>query len=229
MARFLQESGPIMSLGYEVSVQTITIGNHPFVIRGLTDRQQSGEPDERCKAAGICDASWPIFGMVWPSGMILADVMDNYPFHKLRVLEVGCGLGLASMVSHRQGADITASDYHPVAETFMDENLLLNHMKPLQFALVDWKKFHTTLGKFDLIIGSDVLYEPNHPKLLAGFIDRHAADNSRVIIVDPGRRQRLDFSKRMLANGYSQVPHPLNAALADRIEFKGKVMEFTRA
>ncbi len=218
-----------MALGYQVIFQTVTIGARAFEIRGLKDRQQFADPDGECKKAGICDASWPLFGVLWPSAIVLADLMDVHPTRGLRVLEVGCGLGLASLVSHGHGADITASDYHPVAETFMDENLLLNRLLPIRFARLDWKKIHTALGKFDLIIGSDVLYEPDHPKWLAGFIDRHMADNGRVIIVDPGRRQRLDFSKRMVKNGFTQVPHAVNAALAARLDFTGKVMEYTRA
>lgn len=215
--------------GYEVAIESITIGTRAFSIRGLKDNQQFFDPDNICKKAGICDASWSIFGHVWPSGIMLADVIDRYPLTGLRVLEVGCGLGLASLVSHHHGADITATDYHPDAAKFMDENLLLNQLLPIKFECVDWKTLNNSLGKFDLIIGSDVLYDPNHPKLLAGFIDRHADHDCTVLIVDPGRRQRLEFSKRMVINGFALTPHPLNHVLADSLEFKGRVLEYSRA
>jgi hypothetical protein len=43
-----------------------------------------------------------------------------------RILEVGAGLALASLVVHRRGGDITASDYHPLIPDFLKENLRLN-------------------------------------------------------------------------------------------------------
>jgi predicted nicotinamide N-methyase len=117
---------------------------------------------------------------------MLADTMDAYPTDGLRILEVGCGLGLASLVVHNHGADITASDYHPLAETFMLKNIGLNNFAPIKFEVTNWAKIDNSLGKFDLIIGSDVLYEPNHPMLLANFIERQASGNCKVIIVDSG-------------------------------------------
>jgi len=218
-----------MAVGYQVKFETITIGKHPFEIRSLKDRQQYDDPVGESKKAGVSPASWPLFGVVWPSGVMLADVMDTYPTNGLRILEVGCGLGLASMVVHNHGADITASDYHPMAEQFMDKNIALNKFAPMKFAIIDWCKIDKNLGKFDLIIGSDVLYEPNHPATLAKFVERHAGENCKVIIVDPGRRQRTEFTKRMIDNGYSLVPHIVNAVLAASLEFTGKVLVYTRA
>jgi len=217
-----------MAVGYQVKFDTVTVGKTPFEIRSLRDRQQYDDPEGVSKKAGVSPASWPLFGVIWPSGMMLADVMDDYPVKGIRILEVGCGLGLASLVIHNHGANITASDYHPMAEKFMHKNIDLNKFAPIKFQIIDWAKIDNTLGRFDLIIGSDVLYEPNHPAILANFIERHAGEQCKVIIVDPGRRQRTEFSKRMVVNGYSLIPHIVNAVLADSLEFKGKVLVYTR-
>jgi predicted nicotinamide N-methyase len=217
-----------MAVGYQVKFETITVGKRPFEIRSLKDRQQYDDPAGESKKAGVSAASWPLFGVVWPSGMMLADIMDTYPADGLRILEVGCGLGLASLVMHSHGADITASDYHPMAEKFMDKNIDLNKFAPIKFEVINWATIDNSLGKFDLIIGSDVLYEPNHPLLLANFIERHADGNCKVIIVDPGRRQRTEFTRRMVENGYSLIPGVINGVLADSLEFKGKVLVYTR-
>jgi len=213
---------------YQVKVETVTIGDHAFEMRSLKDRQQYDDPDKIAHKAGVSAASWPLFGVVWPSGIMLADVMDSYPLAGLRVLEVGCGLGLASLVAHRHGADITASDYHPLAAQFIAHNSKLNQLASLDFKCINWKTIDRELGLFDLIIGSDVLYEPNHPALLSHFIERHAANDSTVIIVDPGRRQRMEFSKRMIENGFALIPHLVNAVLAATLEFKGKVLVYRR-
>lgn len=217
-----------MPAGYQVKFENITIGTQVFEIRSLKDRQQYFDPDKTAHKAGISSASWPLFGVLWQSGIMLADVIDSYPLAGLRMLEVGCGLGLASLVAHRHGADITASDKHPLAKEFLKKNVSINEMAPLKFEQIDWAEIDPGLGKFDLIIGSDVLYEPDHPRLLSRFIERHAADGCVIIVVDPGRRQRMEFSKRMVENGYALVSRPLNVALAERLDFKGKVLVYRR-
>lgn len=217
-----------MAADYQVALQTINVGGHDFEIRSLKDRQQYSDPEQIAKKAGVPLASWPLFGVIWPSGVMLADVMNDYPMQGLRILEVGCGLGLPSLVAHHHGADITASDYHPLAEEFMEKNATLNHLSPVRFQIINWSRIDSSLGKFDLIIGSDILYEPDHPRILCRFIERHAADNCTIIMVDPGRRQRMEFSKRMIDNGFALIPHLVNAVLAASMEFKGKVLVYTR-
>jgi len=217
-----------MAADYQVALQTIHIGGSDFEIRSLQDRQQYSDPDDIAKKAGVSAAAWPLFGVIWPSGIMLADVMNDYPMQGLRILEVGCGLGLPSLIAHHRGADITASDYHPLAEEFMEKNATLNHLSPVRFQIINWNRIDASLGKFNLIIGSDILYEPDHPRILCRFIERHAEDNCTIIMVDPGRRQRMEFSKRMIDNGFALIPHLVNAVLAASMDFKGKVLVYTR-
>lgn len=213
---------------YEVKFETVRVGKDDYVIRSLKDRQQFYDPDGRYENAGVSPASWPLFGVMWPSAMILAEIIDTYELEKLRVLEIGCGLALASLVAHRRGANITATDYHPLAGTFLAENLILNRFPPLRFETGNWSGINPALGKFDLIIGSDVLFEPNHPELLSTFIHRHASDDARIIIVDPGRKLHTKFTKLMLALGYACTQERVQTELAVRIGFKGKVLTYTR-
>ena len=50
--------------------------------------------------------------------------MQGWDLREQRVLEIGCGQGLASMAIHRRLGDVTASDCHPPTETFLHANLL---------------------------------------------------------------------------------------------------------
>ena len=94
------------------------------------------------------------------------------------------------------GVDITASDYHPLAREFLDENVLSNELLPIQYVTGNWETENPLLGKFDLIIGSDVLYEPAHAELVSNFIDTHSSTGVEVIIVDPNRGNRSSFTKK---------------------------------
>jgi predicted nicotinamide N-methyase len=190
-------------VSYEVDTVSYRVGDHDYRLRTLRDRQQFSDPEGVAERAGVAPASWPLFGIVWPSGHALAEAMSTFPVEGKRILEVGCGIGLSSLVLWRRKADITASDYQPLAEEFLQFNAALNDLPPLPFHVADWGRPHPALGRFDLIIGADILYERGQPALLAGFLERHAQPRCEVVIADPGRRQWSEFSRLMAAQGYT--------------------------
>jgi predicted nicotinamide N-methyase len=168
----------------------------------LSDRQQFADPDGHSARLGISSAQWSLFGQVWPSGRLLAQAMQRYEFEGKRILELGCGIGLASLVLTRRGAIVVASDIHPLAEPFLAYNAALNALPALHFRQMRWDTPLPTLGRFDLIIASDVLYEPDHAALLAGVVARHAADGAEVLVTDPGRGNSGRFSRKMADQGF---------------------------
>lgn len=213
---------------YQVKFETLAIGDRDYRIRSLLDRQQYSDPDGTAERAGIPPAMWPIFGLVWPAGVFLAQTMATFAQPGKRILEVGCGLALASLVLHHRGADISSTDLHPQAANFLRENLRLNLLPPLVHHAGSWSDTIPQLGSFDLIIGSDLLYEPEHPGLLANFIDRHAHDRAEVIIVDPGRGYHNKFGREMKALGYRHETEwsdrqPVRASLRH-----GRVLNYRR-
>lgn len=189
--------------GYQVKHETHVLGTSSFEIRSLLDRQQYADPDGAAEAAGISSASWPLFGMVWPSSRMLADAMQTHHLAGQRILEIGCGLALASLVLHRRHGDITASDCHPLTAAFLAENVRLNALPHLKYQTGHWGRDNLALGEFDLIIASDVLYERDQPETLSNFIDRHSSAHVHVIVLDPDRGNRSGFCRRMVALGYS--------------------------
>ncbi len=186
-----------------VRYQTIEFGITDLHICSLFDRLQFEDKDGEAKRLGISSATWPLFGVVWPSSCVLAELMCCYKIEGRRILEVGCGIGLASLILNHRGADITATDYHPEAERFLARNVGLNHGEDIPFVRADWTKEDCGMGMFDLIVGSDLLYEEEHSEDLSNFIDRHSREQCEVIIIDPGRKQRTRFSKKMEALGYA--------------------------
>jgi predicted nicotinamide N-methyase len=223
--------------GYEVKVQTLAIGGAADLqIRSLFDNDQFADPAGAAEALGISPAQWPLFGQVWPSGLHLAAAMAVRPLTDgERILEIGCGLALASLVCHRRGAEVTASDIHPLAGAFLLENLRLNALAPMRYCHGDWSEDAAAAeggapkvqGRFDLIIGSDVLYERDGGGALAAFIERHALPRCELLIVDPNRGNRSAFAKRMAGLGFGFSETLLSAA-AGRAEYRGRLMRFVR-
>ena len=125
---------------YHTKTQAIEIaGVKDLVIRSLLDRQQFYDPQGAASRLGICSASWSLFGMLWPSSIHLASALALRPINtNEKILEIGCGLALASLVAHRREANITASDHHPKAKKFLQNNLKLNNLPKLPFRHCQW-------------------------------------------------------------------------------------------
>lgn len=79
-----------MALPLRVRYQTIEFGKTDIHLCTLPDKQQFSDPDDVALKLGISSAMWPIFGVVWPSGMVLAHYMSDYKTHGKRILEIGC-------------------------------------------------------------------------------------------------------------------------------------------
>ena len=251
--------------GYLTKQECIAIsGVADLHIRSLLDNQQFSDPQGLGALVGISAATWPLFGLLWPSGAELAARMGQRPVTEgERILEIGCGLGLASLVGHRRGADMTASDCHPLAGLFLANNLRLNGLAPMKYRHGLWGEVahpappadgsphlpasapgvqavedsgHTAndgsvdvSGRFDLIMGSDVLYERDDSGGLARFIEDHTLPSAEVWIVDPHRGNRTAFNRRMADLGFD-----LNEQRLDRLAtplqtaYRGRMLTYRR-
>lgn len=235
-----------MTRGYRTKQEHVAIpGVEGLEIRSLLDRQQFHDPRGHAERLGISSASWPLFGLLWPSGIELAARLALRPVTPgERILELGCGLALASLVGHRRGADVTASDRHPLAASFLAANVKLNHLGPLRYRHGHWDvasaastrtgtgagpgRFEVR-GSFDLIIGSDLLYESDSRGVLAAAIARHASPTAEVWIVDPDRAHRAPFHRRMAAEAFTLREELLGRpATSDGPAFKGRLLVYRR-
>jgi predicted nicotinamide N-methyase len=228
--------------GYSTKHERVAVaGVDDLSIVSLRDRLQFFDPHGDAARLGISSAAWPLFGVTWPSGVYLATLLASRPVtpHE-RVLEIGCGLALASLVGHRRGADVTASDRHPLAEAFLKGNLQANGLAPMKYRHGNWtppplpERADATLtqdlvGAFDLIIGSDVLYERDPAGDLARFIDRHSAPSVEVWIVDPNRGNRAAFSAQMAGRGFSVSEDKFACPpAAGAAAFQGRLLTYRR-
>jgi predicted nicotinamide N-methyase len=232
--------------GYLTRQQAVAVaGAADLVMRSLLDREQFSDPLGVAARQGISSAAWPMFGLLWPSGAQLAARIASRPMQAgERLLEVGCGLALASLVGHRRGSDVTASDCHPLTGAFLAENLRLNDLAPMKYRHGHWAGRlpdglpaddpSIVQGRFDLIFGSDLLYDRDAGIALAGFIERHASARAEVWIVDPDRGNRPVFNRLMSARGFELVEERLDTR-ADSLgaaplpAYRGRLLSYRRA
>lgn len=206
-----------MSLRYRY--QKYEIGNVDIRLQVLRDLSQFSDTDVN---------AFPLFGIVWASSEVLARLMRGYEVSGKRILEVGCGMALVSHLLNARGADITAMDIHPMAGKLLNANTELNRASPIPYVNASWGDDSHGLGQFDLIVGSDILYEPKHVITLAPFLDKHARIRSEVLIVDPNRGQSEDFEKAMSDIGFSRESYQPEFTDHLGVAYKGWVHRYFR-
>lgn len=209
--------------------QTRDFGEYDIHYRALRNRQEYDDRSGEAEALGISPASWPLFGVVWQSGEVLAKLMADYDIANRRILEVGCGVGLASLVLNKRLADISATDIHPSANHNLRYNTRLNNDRDIPFLRTAWEdRRDDDFGLFDLIIGSDVLFEPDHAEKLAEFIELYARPTCEMVLVDAGRGLVPAFTRGMQAHHYTRERLDDIAPFTDPDTFKGKIQRYRR-
>jgi len=134
----------------------------------------------------------PYFGVIWPSARALATFMSERKatFSKGIGIEVGCGLGLPSILASKLGATMFASDFHPDVGMWVQRNANLNQVK-LQYAEWNWTQENPPepilYHHYDFVLASDVLYEQRHPDDLARALARLVHPKGSIYLSDPGR------------------------------------------
>ena len=88
--------------------EAIDIGGARFVL------ERPAEPESLIDEGAFADDEFlPYWAERWPSGIALAEHLAAHDLRGARVLEIGCGLGLPSLVAARLGADVVATDWSP--------------------------------------------------------------------------------------------------------------------
>lgn len=207
--------------------QTIEFDNVDIHLRTLKDTQQFFDKNNEAKNLGINSSSWSLFGVLWPSSLILANYIFKTNTNSKRILEIGCGIGLSSLLLNHLDENITATDYHPEVKSFLLKNTELNNDEEIPFHRLAWEDDTLkSLGKFDIIIGSDLLYQQDHSILLANFINKYANNTCEVIIVDPSRGNHSKFKKAMINSGF--LYEKINTLEYTKEPYKGSIHKYKK-
>lgn len=153
----------------------------------------------------------PHFGVLWPAAVALSEhLVASGGVSGRSVLELGCGLAVPSIIAQKAGARrVVATDRHPLVPFFLARNAAANGVHGIACHDLDWR--HPVpaqpalpfLEDMDLIIGSDLLYEPWQPGALASLLARIVPPDGDVVIADPGRRYVDRFVSQLEAEGFS--------------------------
>jgi predicted nicotinamide N-methyase len=158
----------------------------------------------------VCPADWeqlrheeggagrpvPYWARPWPSGVGLAGALkDDPPRAGAKVLELGCGLALPSVVAARAGARVLATDGATDAVAFAAHVLAINEVEG-EVACADWSEHGDQLverGPWDLVLAADVLYTRANVELALRLFPRLVAPTGAIRLADPNRAGAQGF------------------------------------
>jgi predicted nicotinamide N-methyase len=147
----------------------------------------------------------PYWSVLWRSGVALAREMDAEPagLAGMRVVELGCGLALPSIVAARTAATVLATDADPEAVELLPRNAELNEVE-VEAAVLDWTSAAEAdalveRGPFDLVLAADVLYERPTVALMLSLLPRLA---QVAWLADPARPTAAVFLEQARERGW---------------------------
>lgn len=153
----------------------------------------------------------PYWAVLWRSGVALAHEVAEADLNGSRVVELGCGLAVPSLVAARAGADVLATDAVPEALELVERNARENRLS-VKTAQVEWDDADELVarGPFDIVLAADVLYERAS---VADLLDLLPRLGGEAWLADPGRPPAEVFLEQAERRGW-----PVSSSVRDAID-----------
>ncbi len=170
----------------------VAVGDAELVI--TRPRSSEGLLDER---AFEQEEYLPYWAELWPSALALARAVGGRALRGARTLELGCGLGLPSIAAALAGGRVLATDWSPDAVEFTRRNAERNGAT-VEARVCSWAEPDALVARapWDLVIGSDLLYEGRNADLLLPLLPRLVDERGEILLADPGRPAGTRFFSR---------------------------------
>lgn len=201
---------------YHTIIHQRRLGEKLFVVEAIRDLDEaidmlcdslSSDEQNDPFAPDLC----PYFGIFWAASEALGVFLHEHPelVDGKSVLELGAGLGFPSLVAAHLGADVLTTDFHPQVEEYFARNCRHSQVTA-RYQRLNWRE--EGIGQFDVVMGSDVLYESQHPMDVARALSKFVKPEGRILLSDPGRNYLGKFLEAMRASGFRENVEMISAA-----------------
>ena len=182
--------------------------------------------DQLADAPPDPDDKMPYWADLWPSAIALAESIDRglIPVAGRQVLELGAGLGLASLAAARGGGHVIATDWDSDALRYVAASAAENNLT-LDVAQLDWRAPPSHLSA-PTVLAADVLYEARNVVPLLHALSAVVADDGEIWLSDPGRAHLPAFVAQASAYAFGHREHVVEAP--DKSPIKIQVLRMQR-
>lgn len=164
----------------------LPLGTFELAIAGRTWRIRAARNHDALLEAAEALSVFPYGLLLWESAPVLAEVLAGHEVAGKSMLELGAGVGLAGIVAAHLGARVRQTDHSMEALALCRFNAAANGVAGIEVAAGDWNDWRDET-RYDLVIGSDVLYDRVAFKPLLAILEQNLAPGGRVVLTDPGR------------------------------------------
>jgi 2-polyprenyl-3-methyl-5-hydroxy-6-metoxy-1,4-benzoquinol methylase len=168
----------------------------------------------------------PLWARVWPCSRWLAQkIATADELAGMRVLDLGCGVGPLGLAAATKGAHVLLGDIEEEALAMAQRNAERNQLT-VETRLLDFNQPPADLGRFDLILGADILYVRDMLPGVTRFVAGHLAPEGRAWIADPVRMSSNDV--RVVSGRFGLefeqtiIPAPTKSGVVAIYEFRLK-------
>jgi predicted nicotinamide N-methyase len=177
--------------GMHEAIRIVPVGRHRVQLAVVDDLEAFVDREALLRAEDPDDP--PYWAHLWTGAIELARYVEaRRPCAGLRVLDLGCGLGLVGIVASLEGARVTFLDRDADALAFAARSAERNACRWVAFRQNDFTT--DALGEtFDLILGAEVLYDTATWAALSRFLAAHLGPGGVAILADAHRTQTAGF------------------------------------
>jgi predicted nicotinamide N-methyase len=113
------------------------------------------------------------------------------------VLELAAGLGLPSLVATKHATSVTCSDYLEAPFEFVKASINHHQLQNINCQIINWFALPNNITA-DVILLSDINYEPTAFAVLFGMITNFIANKKTIILTTPQRLLAKPFIEKLL-------------------------------
>ena len=182
----------------ETKLQTIHFGDHSIEL--LVPNQEEVKRVYKSLSEKETSTPFPYWTQVWPSAIAMAQFICEKPHYFIgkHVTELAAGLGLPSFVIAQFAKNVYCTDYLQDAVNLMEESVKYTGIKNIACGIIDWNNIPTDFPQSDIILMSDINYNPTDFEILYNVFTRFIALNCTIILTTPQRLLAKPFIERLM-------------------------------
>ncbi len=170
----------------QLSKRTLNIVGQNITFELPASQDQLLEVAIESETSGASDFD-PYWGSLWETSPKMAAMILQHPWPtRLKMLELGCGIGVTGIAALFAGHEVTFSDHATAAVGLALHNAGLNGFPDATGKVFDWQRSPKSF-EYDFVFGSDVLYDTAHHQSLLNTIQQMLKDDGIAWIGEGGR------------------------------------------
>ena len=196
---------------YNVEPMPLKIGERVLKVLQVKDLEEYLA--ELIEQKNVAPKDLPYWAKVWDSSLLLAYFLGKQPVVLgRRILEIGAGIGVIGVYAGLCGHSVTITDIDEDALLFAKANALLNGVSHVEVKRLDWKN-PDLAEPYDMIVGSEVVYDRESYPALVRFLCKALAPNGMIFLAKNASLHTPAFFEKLAK--YFEFKHTSKKVTAD--------------